>query len=304
MEEYRYHCETVEGFVQRAVVLSQKGYRYFISGEVPERKAADEIDEKLLTKYGLRLTRRQRTYRKSKGLPNGHYFRFSRRWVVMGTSRKLFFQVDPNERVRDLRDAPIRVGGYSISLRADGAARRGAIRRLRASVRLEGRTLRELQAVLLDSHQRWAAADLERQIWLASNHWQVYAPVYRQFQGIVRRLNEARAAAGLGRVGRGCVRISRQAPRHFERACLKEAAEAGSAEPRTGSREAFARPTPSSSLPSHLEAFPLPDQAKSSAADRRPLGPQDPVDLAVAEARRSLREFMDTTNPSRDLDPA
>jgi len=235
MEEYRHHCETLEGFVQRAVVLSQKGYRYFISGEVPQRKASEEVDEKLLAKYGLRLTRRQRTYRKSKGLPNGHYFRFERRWVVMATTRKLFLQVDPNERVRDLRESPLRVGGYSISLRADGAASRGGIRRLRASVRLEARTLRELEAVLADSHQRFGARDLESRIWHASNRWQVYAPVYRQFQGIVRRINEARAAAGLARIGSGCVRISRQSPRHFEGERLKVLPGAGSGGEHPGS---------------------------------------------------------------------
>jgi len=69
-------------------------------------------------------------------------------------------------------------------------------------------------------------------------------------------------------------------------------------------RRALARSTPLSSLPSHLEAFPLPQQAKPVAADRRPLGPQDPMDLAVTPSRIALGELMNAANESSFLDPA
>ena len=110
MEAYRYECESVEGFVQRAVVLAQRGYRYFVQGEAPERKPPAAVDERLLTKYDLRKTRRQRAYRKACGRPNGHYFRNERTWVLMSktlsfasTSRKNSRDVDISTHVRSVR---------------------------------------------------------------------------------------------------------------------------------------------------------------------------------------------------------
>jgi hypothetical protein len=205
----------VAGFVQRAVVLAQRGYQYFVAGEVPERKDPGRIDAKMLAKYGVALSRRQRTYRKSKGLPNGHYFRVERRWVLMATSRAFFLRIDSSERVKDLRESPLRVGGYGLSLRADGAAKRGGIRRLRASVRLDERTRRELRAEMEEAAIHRTADVLALRFWRESNRWQVYAPVYRQFRGVLRRVNELRKIAGLERVPVSCLRIQRVFPKQF-----------------------------------------------------------------------------------------
>ena len=51
MEPYRYECATPAGFVQRVVVLAQCGYRFFVQGEVPERKAVERVDDKILSMY-------------------------------------------------------------------------------------------------------------------------------------------------------------------------------------------------------------------------------------------------------------
>lgn len=221
MEEYRYECGSVAGFVQRAVVLSQRGYRYFVADEVPERKDRGAVDAKMLSKYGVALTRRQRTYRKSKGLPNGHYFRVARRWVLMATSRAFFLEIDRNERVKDLRESPLRVGGYSLSLRNDGAAKCGGLRRLRASVRLDERTRRELRSVLEDGATHRTTEEMALRFWKESNRWQVYAPVYRQIRGILRRVNESRKTAGLAPVPLTCLRLHRVFPQQFFSPAMK-----------------------------------------------------------------------------------
>ena len=217
MEEYRFVCPSIDGFVQRVVVLSQRGYRYFVQGEVPERKSPEAIDEKFLAKYELRKTRRQRSYRKESGLSNGHYFRFGRTWVAMATSREFFLKVDQNEDVLDLRETPIRVGGYSLSLRRDGSADRHGEHRYRASVRLELETYLELRAYFEDLAVHRTKEGLAAEFWRLSSNWQSYAPVYRQFRAVLRRVNERRGEAGFGRLGGECIRRHRTPPRHFDR---------------------------------------------------------------------------------------
>lgn len=215
MEPYRYECESVEGFVQRAVVLAQRGYRFFVQGEVPARKEPAAIDEKLLSKYELRKTRRQRAYRKSRGLPNGHYFRHGRTWIVMATSREFFLAVDTQERPLDLRETPIRAFGYSVSLRRDGSAMRRGEHRYRASVRLDLVTYREVRAYFEGLALHRSEDRLAAEFWRESSRWQAYAPVHRQFRAILWRVNEQRKRAGYDPVPVGCIRRYRTHPKHF-----------------------------------------------------------------------------------------
>lgn len=216
MEEYRYECASIEGLVQRVVVLAQKGHLYFVQGTVPEQKSCEALDEKFLAKYDLRKTRRQRAYRKQLGLPNGHYFRHGRAWVSMATSREFFLEVDARESVLDLRETPIRVGGYSISLRRDGSARRRGEHRYRASVRLDRETYVELRAYFEDLAVHRSKEWLTAEVWNLSTRWQSYAPVYRQFRAILNRANGRRKEAGFDPVPRSCVRVCRALPKHFE----------------------------------------------------------------------------------------
>jgi hypothetical protein len=227
MEEYRYECGSVAGFIQRVVVLSQRGYRYFVEGEIREGRAPEEVDAKLLAKYDLRLTRRQRAYRKAQGLSNGHYVRFDRNWVLLATSPRFFLEVDRNERPRDLRESPIRAHGYSVSLRRDGSARtRGEVRR-RASVRLDEATTAELRAYFEELSIHRSRERLAAEFWRISSEWEAYAPVHRQFRAMLWRANERRREAGFDRVPLSCIRIHRRLPKHFPSAVeglLREAA--------------------------------------------------------------------------------
>lgn len=201
--------------MQRAVVLAQRGYRHFVQGEVPDRKVPAAIDDKLLAKYDLRKTRRQRAYRKSRGLPNGHYFRHGRTWIVMATSRDLFLAVDQKERVLDLRESPIRAFGYSLSLRRDGSAMRRGEHRYRASVRLDLETYRELRAYFEDLALHRSKERLTAEFWTESCRWEAYAPVHRQFRAILWRVNEKRRQAGYEVIPMSCVRRYRKHPKHF-----------------------------------------------------------------------------------------
>ncbi len=215
MEPYRYECATPAGFVQRVVVLAQCGYRFFVQGEVPERKAVERVDDKILSKYGVRKTRRQRAYRKARGLSNAHYFRHGRAWVLMATSPDFVLAVDAKERVRDLRKTPIRAHGYSVALRRDGSAMRRGEHRERASVRLDEETYRNLKRQFECIALRRSTERLRAEFWRQSSRWQVYAPVRRQFLALLRRVNDRRQAAGLSRLCPDCIRACRPWPPHF-----------------------------------------------------------------------------------------
>jgi hypothetical protein len=219
--EYRYECETLEGFVQRVVVLSQKGYHHFIAGVVPERKDPGDVDEKLLQKYDVGYSRRQRYRRKRRGLSNVHYFRHGARWVLMATAGEhVLFERGARERVFDLRETPIRVGPYSISLRRDGSAGRAGVHRVRAHVRLAHEAYVLLRDEFLELAVHRSREDLEARIWNVP--YEPFAPVYRQLRAIVWRVNERRKAAGFEPVRLSCIRFSRRLPKHFEGPSVEE----------------------------------------------------------------------------------
>lgn len=129
-------CKYREGFIQRIVVLSQKGYPYFILGKVPEWREVQEVDTKMFRKYPLELKKRRRSYRKEIGLENGFYLRHGRTWLLMMTDPSFVLDEDKKERVLDMRKTPIAVLDYAIKLAQDGSKRRLGVHKLRASVRL------------------------------------------------------------------------------------------------------------------------------------------------------------------------
>ena len=210
MKQYRYISGSPEGFIQRAVILSQKGYRYFVTGVVPARKTPEEVDEKILSKYELRLTAKERFARKHAGKPNGHYFRYGRTWVVMATSPALFHERDEKEVVLWLEEAPLRAFGYAVSLKRD--ASRG---RLRADVRLDRETYRELRGYFLELALHRSKEKLAAEMWQASSRYQPFAPVHRQFRSLITAINERRKVAGFERVPYSCIRVYRAHPKHF-----------------------------------------------------------------------------------------
>jgi hypothetical protein len=63
--EYRFEAKSVEGFVQMlASNYLPHGYWFYVTGRIPDGKSAESIDQKILAKYGLELSRQQRSRRK------------------------------------------------------------------------------------------------------------------------------------------------------------------------------------------------------------------------------------------------
>ena len=71
---YRCVATSPEGLVQQvAVSYLRHGYWWYVTGRIPAMKPPDSIDQKLLAKYEIAITERQRAYRKQRGLANMQY---------------------------------------------------------------------------------------------------------------------------------------------------------------------------------------------------------------------------------------
>jgi hypothetical protein len=93
MSSYRCNATSVEGFVQvLATNYLPHGYWFYVSGIVPEGKDPERVDEKLIERYGVAISRQGRVRRKHAGLANLHYLRFGRFWLLLAThGRHEFF---------------------------------------------------------------------------------------------------------------------------------------------------------------------------------------------------------------------
>src|SRR5262245_16793792 len=83
---YRSEATSVEGFVQqRAVSYLGNGYWFYVTGEIPEGKDPAKVDEKLLARYRIDLSKWARARRKRAGFANLQYIRFERFFVLLAT---------------------------------------------------------------------------------------------------------------------------------------------------------------------------------------------------------------------------
>jgi hypothetical protein len=81
--QYRCIASSPEGLVQQvAVCYMRHGYWWYVTGRIPKGKDPAAVDAKLIEKYGIALTDRQRAYRKKRGLANMQYIRY-RDWFLL-----------------------------------------------------------------------------------------------------------------------------------------------------------------------------------------------------------------------------
>src|SRR5438876_534642 len=117
--EYRCEATSVAGFVQQlAVAYVGRGYFFYVSGEIPERKDPHAVDEKLIAKYDIAISKTSRARRKATGLANVQYLRHGRFFVLIVThGNHALFDLEGG-LIRDVRKVPIKFGGYAVSYRA------------------------------------------------------------------------------------------------------------------------------------------------------------------------------------------
>ncbi|MGE0761427.1 MAG: hypothetical protein AB7O38_30720 [Pirellulaceae bacterium] len=188
--EYRCVATSIEGFVQQlAVAYITHGYWFYVMGQVPLYKDPTRLDQKLVAKYGIAISRWARARRKRQGYANVHYLRFDRTFVLIATKgRHQFFEYEA-ANIHDVRRRPIQFDGYSIGYRM------GVDRKRHASVRIASETYLDLKGMYEELATRRSAAWIEAS--LAELPFVAYAPVRRQLLNLCRAVNRHRKRAGM-----------------------------------------------------------------------------------------------------------
>ena len=204
---YRTEATSIEGFIQQlAVSLVGKGYFFFVTGSVPEGKDPRAVDEKLIGRYGIDISKWARVRRKRAGTANVRYIRFDRFFVLVAThGRHAFFEAEASS-IRDARRTPIRFAGYSVSYRGG-----------HPHVRIEQEEYKGLKAYFLDLAVHRSVTDLERE--LRQLRFEPYAPIRRQLLCILRAVNQARKKSGFTPITNRVFHFRRRIYRPFEWDC-------------------------------------------------------------------------------------
>lgn len=220
--EYRCEATSITGFVQQLVsCYLPHGYWFYVSGCIPEHKDPRVVDEKLLAKYGISISRSSRARRKLVGIANIHYLRHERFFVLLATHGHHPFYDDEDENIQDVRRVPIKFDGYSIGVKKGGYRRKASPKsppipddKWRVRVQIGREPYRDLTAYFLDIALLRTVEQLSRDLF--SLRYEPYAPVRQQILNILRLVNKARKAAGLEPVSPKVLRYQRNIVRPFE----------------------------------------------------------------------------------------
>ena len=202
--EYRCEATSVVGFIQQlAVAYVGRGYFFYVTGEIPERKDPQAVDRRIIEKYGVSIGKTARSRRKAAGLANIQYLRYRRAFVLLATSGKHPFFEEERKLIRDVREVPIKFGGYAVSYRAG-----------HPHVRIEQRCYLELKAYLADvaihRSKDWFEEEFRRL------PFEPYAPVRSQLYGLLREVNCRRDVGQYEPVSHSCIRGRRRVVKPFE----------------------------------------------------------------------------------------
>ena len=85
--DYRYLTHSIGGFIQQlAVCYLQRGYWFYVTGDIPPGKDPALIDRKLLAQYEIDLSKYQRCRRKKEGHANLQYLRYQNTFLLLATT--------------------------------------------------------------------------------------------------------------------------------------------------------------------------------------------------------------------------
>ena len=208
--EYRCVASSPEGLVQQvAVSYLRHGYWFYVTGRIKPGKDPTALDRKLIAKYQIAISERERTERKRRGIANMQYIRHESWFLLLATEGHHQFKQDERKQIRDCRRVPIKFEGYSISYRRSGITPAGGgPPKWHACVRIDPKTYKQLKAFFLD---RACHRSVEN---LAADFGRVpyarYAPVRRQLLTIHRAANEARSRTGYDPIPVSALRLRRQ----------------------------------------------------------------------------------------------
>ncbi len=210
MRQGTYRCEarSVAGFVQQLAVSYLKNkYFLYVRGEVPDDKDPRAVDEKLIFKYDIGLSKWSKRRRHLQGQAKLQYLRHDRTFLLLSTVPKddshPFFAEEGQESIKDARESPIHYFGYSVGYRGG-----------HAHVRISEGRYERLKAEFLDNALSSSVEELTRMF--RSLPFEPFAPVRQQYRKLLWRVNEVRKASGLPRVPFEALRLKRRSIRPFE----------------------------------------------------------------------------------------
>ena len=202
----KYRCEATSavGFLQQlATQYLRHGYWFYVPGRIPPGKEPAAVDRKLVLKYGIDCSQKQRCLRKRRGEANVQYIRYERFFLLLAThGQHLFFEKEAGQ-IFDARHTPIKFAGHSVSHRNG-----------RVCVRIAQEQYREIKAKFLKLASRPDGDGLADQFALLP--YIPYAPVRQQMMCIWRGVNRVRRTANLERLPRECVPWRRKIVKPFQ----------------------------------------------------------------------------------------
>lgn len=219
--QYRCVASSPEGLVQQvAVCYLRHGYWWYVTGRIPKGKCPKAVDQKLIEKYEIALSERERAYRKKRGLANMQYIRYRGWFLLLATAGHHRFKQDERNQIRDCRRHAIRFEGYSISYRRSGITPAGGGQpKWHACVRIDPWTYRHLKAFFQERACHRSVENLAKDF--ARVPYARYAPVRRQLLTLLRQVNKARAQMGYDPVPKSALRLRREIVEPFEASALR-----------------------------------------------------------------------------------
>lgn len=196
-----------EGLVQvLASNLLPHGYRWYVTGVIPEGKDPARVDRKLIDKYGLDISKWERARRRRIGWAGLRYLRLERFFILIATNGSHPFKRDEAGAIRDAREVPIKFGGYALSIRKDTSPNGQG--RWRSRVSIERKTYLGLKAHFLELAKERSEKRLREAF--RSVPFEPYKPVWRQLATILRAVNRARKKAGHSPIPYDVLRVRRR----------------------------------------------------------------------------------------------
>lgn len=221
---YRYRCIAASeiGFVQQlACNYLPHGYWFYVMGRVPEGKDARAVDEKLLEKYRIAVSRQTRARRKLRGEANVHYLRRENLFVLVATHGKHRFFEEEAGNIRDAREVPIKFAGYSLTCKRgnfkqkrEGQERAERDDKFRVRVQVSREVYLDWRAYFVDRARFCSAERLAQELYVFP--YEPYAPVRKQMLSILRLVNKVRRQRGSPKLEPSVIRYRRRIVKPFE----------------------------------------------------------------------------------------
>ena len=202
--QYRCEAVSVEGFIQQlAVAYVARGYVFYVTGRVPDRKDPHRVDEKLIGRYGIGISQWARARRKRAGQANVQYLRHGGFFGLLAThGEHPFFEEEEGGNVRDARRLSIKYANYAVGFRGG-----------HVQVRIDLPRYRDLKAWFEDRATMRSAEVLANAFYELP--FEPYYLVRRQEFNILRAVNRRRREAGLPLVAKECIWLKRRPVKPF-----------------------------------------------------------------------------------------